>query len=159
MFLVPFSALAPPPTVAGPLTIVHARPRIVQDAINYDGATGNIHTVSSYCSDMSLLSYNSERDADNFVQKFGGRCYNSRNELYALPSDQPEFERQCVCSPPILLYSTRLVSDKQDRMLQLAVGNLYPAPGLVESVLRSPSRQPSAILDLGMSNKQHRVAG
>lgn len=133
MFLVPFSALAPPPTVAGPLTIVHARPRIVQDAINYDGATGNIHTVSSYCSDMSLLSYNSERDADNFVQKFGGRCYNSRNELYALPSDQPEFERH----------------DKQDRMLQLAVGNLYPAPGLVESVLRSPSRQPSAILDLG----------
>lgn len=46
------------------------------------------------CSSMSLYSYDSERDGAAFVYEASGRRYNNHNQLYLLPSDQPEFSRQ-----------------------------------------------------------------
>ena len=95
--LVPFTLA--PPIVSGPVTIADAQSRqepLVQEAINYDEATAHINSASTDCSVMSLYSFNSERDADSFVHESGGRRYNTRNELYALPSDPPEFARQYV---------------------------------------------------------------
>lgn len=84
-------------------------PRIVdQPPLNYGsdddntlnhGSVDNLLTSARFdcqscCSSMSLYSYDTERDAAAFIREASGRRYNNRNELYMLPSDQPEFLRQ-----------------------------------------------------------------
>lgn len=75
------------------------RPRVNQDALNY-GSTSSIHVSSSpasFCSSMSLYSFNSDRDTASFVREAAGRRYNAwQNTPYMLPSDQSEFARQLV---------------------------------------------------------------
>ncbi|KAG8824658.1 hypothetical protein FRC17_009060, partial [Serendipita sp. 399] len=81
----------------------------------------------------TLAATTSERDASSFVRNANGRQYNSSNTLYLLPSDQSEFARH----------------DKQHRLLELALGGLYPVPAVVESILSPDPDRPKAILDLG----------
>lgn len=135
------------------MEILARRAILDQRALNYDTTSSDLSSCSpaSLCSSISLYSYNSDMDKATFTREAAGRRYNAwRNSPYLLPSDQPEFARQSVGFDFWALpqaYPSQ--SDQQHRMLQLAIGGLYPDPNLVESVLAPQPNERTRILDLG----------
>ncbi|CAG7849049.1 SubName: Full=Uncharacterized protein {ECO:0000313/EMBL:CCA67102.1} [Serendipita indica DSM 11827] len=85
-------------------------------------------------SGISKYTYYSDLDAEKFIRKIEGRAYNALNETYFLPADEDEW--------------TRL--NKQHLAFMVALGELYPEPGVVRALLApSPSGGRKRILDLG----------
>ncbi|EJD53301.1 S-adenosyl-L-methionine-dependent methyltransferase [Auricularia subglabra TFB-10046 SS5] len=81
----------------------------------------------------SIISYNSARDASRLLKEMLGRCFNTTNDLYALPADETEFSRL----------------DKQHLMLLVAIGGLYIAKDTVRRALAPEEGVQRRILDLG----------
>ncbi|KIM34404.1 hypothetical protein M408DRAFT_325809 [Serendipita vermifera MAFF 305830] len=107
-----------------------------QEPLNYGSTSSSqpYNSPQSCCSSISLYSYTTDMDPTTFIREAAGRRYNAwQNTLYMLPSDQPEFLRH----------------DKQHRMLQLALGSLYPDPQVVETILTPQGNERISILDLG----------
>lgn len=82
----------------------------------------------------SVYSYNSSRDASQFVKEVHGRMFNSLNEAYLLPSDEKEWGRL----------------DKQGSAMTVSFdGHLYPCADVVEAILDPSTPGEKRILDLG----------
>ncbi|PVF99487.1 S-adenosyl-L-methionine-dependent methyltransferase [Serendipita vermifera] len=99
-----------------------------------DDSEGDSHdTMAGNRSRTSLYSYRSMRDIANFVQEIGGRTYNSRSDLYLLPSDPEEWNRL----------------RRQHEVLKIGMGGRYPDSDLVHTILASTDGSTKSILDIG----------
>ncbi|KIO17101.1 hypothetical protein M407DRAFT_246848 [Tulasnella calospora MUT 4182] len=81
----------------------------------------------------SVMSFRSSMHSERLFREVAGRTLNTRNDLYMLPVDDEEQDRQ----------------DIEHRALYLVLDGLYAAPDLVAKAMAPRQNRPPAVFDIG----------
>ncbi|KAG8912914.1 hypothetical protein FRC00_003500 [Tulasnella sp. 408] len=81
----------------------------------------------------SVMSFRSSMHSERLFREVAGRTLNSRNDMYMLPVDDEEQDRQ----------------DIEHRALYLVLDGLYAAPDLVAKAMAPRQNRPPAVFDIG----------